>query len=300
MADYRNMSGIVSDFNQGRRKARTKTGRDAQAKTGQTYLKAPMESRRYTSSGAPTSSVATSSSRTPAIIPGTSGGGTGGQATGASSPTYSAAGVPADIVASRSGVQAADNSNVMDQNFTGWAEGVKPDAIPMLFQEPQALLRQVMASMGMSANTNPGMYNMALPNADLANALAMIQLGASPDFSQGNTNAVLNQMGDFFQQGLTRGGQGVDFRSGMGNLMGAGIGTPLGDFLNLDDPRGQVQAMSSLMMPLAEAGLHPLFAQSLQSEINRLADEYYSRSAFGTPNEGGFQGMLNKRLGGSF
>lgn len=281
---------------------RTTTGRDSKKKKttlntqSPTSLGAPKPSTRY---GDTIRSV-NSTAGPPRTIVGTSGGGTGGAPTGVSSATYQAAGVPADIAASRSGVQAANNSDIMDQNFTGWAEGIKPNAVPMIFQEPQALLRQVMASMGMSANANPGMYNMALPNADLANALAMIQLGASPDFSQGNTNAVLNQMGDFFQQGLTRGGQGVDFRGGMGNLMGAGVGTPLGDFLNLDDPRGQVQAMSSLMMPLAEAGLHPLFAQSLQAEIQRLADEYYSRSAFGTPTEGGFQGMLNKRLGGSF
>lgn len=189
--------------------------------------------------------------------------------------------------------------NIMDQNFTGWAAGIRPNAVPMMFQEPQAFLRQVMGQMGMSANTNPGMYYMALPNADFANALAMLQLGGSSDFSQGNTNQVLNTMGDFFSQGLTRGGQGVDFRGGLSNALGSGTGTPLGDFLNLDDPRGQVQAMSSLLMPLAEAGLHPLFAQAFQAELSRLADEYYSRSAFGTP-DASFQAMLNKRLGNSF
>jgi hypothetical protein len=189
----------------------------------------------------------------------------------------------------------ANNGNVLDENYTGWAQGLRPDAAQMLFQEPQALIRQVMSSMGMSANQNPGMYYMALPQADLANALAMLQLGGNRNFDAGNINSVINTMGDFFQQGLTRGGKGVDFGSGLKNALNAGTGTALGDFLNLDDPRGQVQAMSSLLMPLAEGGLHPLFAQAFQSEINRLADEYYSRVAFGEPG-GDFQDMLGRRL----
>lgn len=190
---------------------------------------------------------------------------------------------------------AGADQNIMDQDFTGWAQGMRPDAAQTIFQEPQALLRQVMASMGMSANSNPGMYHMALPNADLVNALAMLQLGGTSNFDQGNINSVINTMGDMFSQGLTRGGQGIDFRSGLNNAMTAGTGTALGDFLNLDDPRGQVQAMSSLLMPLAEAGLHPLFAQAFQAEINRLADEYYSRVGFGDPG-GDFQDMLARRL----
>lgn len=188
----------------------------------------------------------------------------------------------------------ADN-NLMDQDFTGWAQGLKPDAAQMLFQEPQALLRQVLASMGMSANDNPGLYYQSLPNADLVNALAMLQLGGSSDFNQGNINSVINTMGNMFQQGATRGGQGINFQGGLANALNAGTGTALGDFLNLDDPRGQVQAMSSLLMPLAEASLHPLFQQAFQAEIGRLADEFYSRSAFGDTG-GDFQDLLARRL----
>ena len=204
--------------------------------------------------------------------------------------------VSAASVGNTGGTTTAGTQGNLGSDYTGWAAGMRPDAANMLFQEPQALLRQVMAKMGLSANDNPGLYNMALPNADLANALALIGLGGQQGFQQGDINSVLNNMGDFFQQGLTRGGQGVDFNQGMKNIMGAGQDTALGGYLNLDDPQGQYQALASLMMPLAEAGLHPLFAKSLQNQMQKLRDEYYQRYAYGTPPTS-LAGMVGSRLG---
>lgn len=182
------------------------------------------------------------------------------------------------------------------QDLTGWAAGIRPDAIPMMYQEPQALLRQVMAKMGMSANDNPGLYNLALPNADLVNALSLVFMGADPGFQQGENNQVLNAMGDFFAQGLTRGGQGVDFSQGIDNIIGTGANsdTALGGYLNLDDPRGQVNAVKSLIAPLAQAGLHPLFARALDNQINRLADEYYQQYGFGSNPPANFQSKIDR------
>lgn len=130
--------------------------------------------------------------------------------------------VSAASVGTTGGATGSTSQGNLGSDYTGWAAGMRPDAANMLFQEPQALLRQVMAKMGMSANDNPGMYNMALPNADLANALALVGLGGQQGFQQGDINSVLNNMGDFFQQGLTRGGQGVNFEQGAKNIMGAG------------------------------------------------------------------------------
>jgi len=197
-----------------------------------------------------------------------------------------------------SGVNPASGTgggtNVTGAPLTGWASGIRPDAIPMMYQEPQALLRQVMAKMGMSAGSNPGLYNMALPNADLVNALALVSMGADPGFEQGNNDAVLNFMGDYFSQGLTPGGRGVDFGAGIDNIMGAGADTALGGYLNLDDPRGQVQAVKSLIGPLAQAGLHPLFARALDNQINRLADEYYQEYGFGDNPQPNFQSNIRR------
>jgi hypothetical protein len=185
----------------------------------------------------------------------------------------------------------------LDQTYTGWAAGMRPGAATMLFQQPQLLLRNVMAKLGMSANDNPGMYAMGLPNADLANALAMVGLGGNADFQQGDINSVINNMGDFFKQQMSRGGKGIDFSQGMQNIEHASPDSAMGGYLNLDDPQGQVQAFSSLAMPLAESGLHPLFAKAFQNQINRLADEYYQRYAFGSNPPKSFANMVGGRLG---
>lgn len=192
--------------------------------------------------------------------------------------------------------QSQDASGNLGQAYTGWATGLRPDAANLMFQEPQSLLRQVMAKMGMSANNNQGMYQMALPNADLANALALIGLGGQPGFEQGDINSVINNMGDFFKQGLTRGGQGTDFQQGASNIINAGKDTALGGYLDVNDPQGQYQAAASLFMPLAEAGLHPLFAKAFQNQLERLRDEYYQRYGYGTPPTS-FTGMVGDRLG---
>lgn len=210
-------------------------------------------------------------------------GGSGGSATG--SPV---------TAASTGGAAGTDISGNLTGNVGGY--GIRPDAIPMLYQEPQALLRMAMASMGQSANDNPGMYNMALPNADLVNALSMIGLGGNKDYNAGEHDKVLNYMDNLFRQGLTRGGEVVDFSQGMSNLTNAAAGSPLESMLQNDDPRGQYSALSSLMLPLAEAGLHPLFARSLQKSMEALRDEYYSRYANGTPPTSMVQNM-NSRLG---
>lgn len=174
--------------------------------------------------------------------------------------------------------------------------GIRPDAIPMLYQEPQALLRMAMANMGMSANDNQGMYQMALPNADLVNALSMIGLGGNKDYNAGEHDKVLNYMDNLFRQGLTKGGDVVDFSQGMSNIVNADSASPLASMLQNDDPRGQYSALSSLMLPLAEAGLHPLFARSLQKSMEALRDEYFQRYANGTPPTSMAQNM-NSRLG---
>lgn len=208
---------------------------------------------------------------------------------------FTAAATPGTgLGAPASGTDTGGGTSVTGAPMTGWASGIRPDAIPMMYQEPQALLRQVMAKMGMSAGSNPGLYNMALPNADLVNALALISMGADPGFEQGNNDAVLNFMGDYFSQGLTQGGRGVDFGAGIDNIMGAGADTALGGYLNLDDPRGQVQAVKSLIGPLAQAGLHPLFARALDNQINRLADEYYQEYGFGSNPKPNFQSNIGR------
>jgi hypothetical protein len=281
ITNFRKKGGIRGAASNRKATSRTTTGK--QTLQGQTYLPATGQVRRGTASGAPTSSVL---NMAPISAASTSPTVTQNRNTG-----Y----LPAEASSRNQVDPAIADNNLMDQEFTGWAQGLKPDAAQMLFQEPQALLRQVLAKMGMSANDNPGLYYQSLPNADLVNALAMLQLGGSSDFNQGNINSVINTMGNMFQQGATRGGTGINFQGGLANAMNAGTGTALGDFLNLDDPRGQVQAMSSLLMPLAEASLHPLFQQAFQAEIGRLADEFYSRSAFGD-TQGDFQDLLARRL----
>ena len=242
-----------------------------------------------------------------------------GPAAGLSGPTYTApkvqaASTPPTIVPSGStgreasgvpggepAISAASTGDSADilAKLTGkvGGYGIRQDAIPMLYQEPQALLRMTMQNMGMDPNKNAGMYNMALPNADLVNALSMIGLGGQKGFNAGENSNVLNYMDELFRQGLTRGGQGVDFSAGMDNILGASKDSPLANMMNLDDPRGQYAAVSSLMLPLAEAGLHPLFARSLQKSMEGLRDEYYQKYANAANPPANFQNFAGGRLG---
>jgi len=190
-------------------------------------------------------------------------------------------------------------ANDINQALTGkvGGYGIRPDAIPMLYQEPQALLRMTMQNMGLDPNQNQGMYNMALPNADLVNALSMIGLGGQKGYDAGENSQVLNFMDNLFRQGMTRGGQAIDFSAGMDNILGASKESPLATMMGMDDPRGQVAAVSSLMLPLAEAGLHPLFARSLQKSLQSLGDEYFQQYANAPKPPSNFQGFAGGRLG---
>lgn len=273
---------------------RTTTGKTTKASTSGslTSLGAPAPSTRYGNGEASMFGVGRTGSPQ---ITNNGGGNTVGGASYEMSQTPSLKQIPVGATAAG----ADPTSPYAGQDLTGWLQGVRPDAIPMLYQEPQALLRNVMAKMGMSAGSNPGLYNMALPLADpnIINALALVMLGADPGFQQGENNQVLNLMGDLFSQGLTRGGQGIDFSSGMDNIMSAGADTALGGFLSLDDPRGQVAAVKSLIGPLAQMGLNPLFARALNNQIDRMADEYYQENAFGNNPKPNFQSNIAGRLG---
>ena len=106
-----------------------------------------------------------------------------------------------------------------DQNFTGWAAGIRPDAADLMFSKPEALLRQVMVKMGLPEGENAGLFGMAEPYAGLANLMALIAMG-SGDAEVGSKNAILNEMGDYMSQGLKRGGTMPSFASGMANIPG--------------------------------------------------------------------------------
>lgn len=178
------------------------------------------------------------------------------------------------------------------QVYDGWAKNVRPGAIPGLIQDPSALLANVMAQMGISSTTNPGLYGMAAPFADYANALTLLGLGTTNE-NAGSNNASLNFMGDYFSNLLTRGARGSDYGAAMQAIKGVGAGTdsPLAAYLNIDDPGGQADAYKSLIMPAAASGLHPLFARALSDKLDMLKTQYIQRSAFGTP-PGSFGGML--------
>lgn len=178
------------------------------------------------------------------------------------------------------------------QKYDGWASGVRPGAVPGLIQNPEALLANVMAQMGISSQTNPGLYGMAAPFADYANALTLLGLGTTNE-NAGNNNAALNFMGDYFSNLLTRGANGSDYGAAVRAIKGAGSGTdtPLAAYLNIDDPAGQADAYKSLLMPAAASGLHPLFARALSDKLDMLKTQYVQRSAFGSP-PGSFGGML--------
>jgi len=200
----------------------------------------------------------------------------------------------AEAAAAAAGTGAAGDDILAPLTGQVGKYGIRGNQIPLLYQEPQALLRMAMANMGMSANDNQGMYNSSLPMADLVNALSMVGLGN--DYKAGDNSSMLNYMDNLFRQGLTRGGENVNFQAGMSNIVNANKDSPMGEMLNNEDPRGQYSALSSLMLPLAEAGMHPLFARSLQKSMERLRDEYYSRYANGTPPTS-LAGMMNDRLG---
>jgi hypothetical protein len=178
------------------------------------------------------------------------------------------------------------------QVYDGWAKNVRPGAVPGLIQDPTALLANVMAQMGISATTNPGLYGMAAPFADYANALTLLGLGTTNE-NAGSNNAALNFMGDYFSNLLTRGARGSDYGAAMQAIKGVGAGTdsPLAAYLNIDDPGGQADAYKSLIMPAAASGLHPLFARALSDKLDMLKTQYMQRSAYGSP-PGSFGGML--------
>lgn len=167
---------------------------------------------------------------------------------------------------------------------TGWMSGIAPDAATMLFENPDAFLRQVLSRMGHDPDAMIGAMQLASPVARNMNELAMIMLGANPDFEAGELNQVGNWMANMLANQLTPGGRFIDFGQGLSNLLGVATGgadqlSALGSILGIDDPAGQTRAFQALATALASASLHPLWARGFQDELSRQGDAYISKNA---------------------
>lgn len=189
---------------------------------------------------------------------------------------------------SSSGGGSANTSEGINQNFTGWAagpygNGIKPDMAVQLMENPDAFLRQVMFINGYDPDRDLGIAGSASPYIQDMNQLALIMLGANPGYGSGDLNTTLNWMGNFVNQGLTPGGEYLNFQQGLNNLTANGGGsnaTPLYSHLtNNLTSQGQASEFLGLASALANASLHPLWARAFQDEVRRQGDAYVSKSA---------------------
>ena len=244
------------------------------------------------SSGTKTGATGGSGGTYAASSGGGSGGGGGGGGGGGSSTTGygSSAGINAPL--------------------TGWASGLKPDMLNTLMVEnPDAFLRQIMHQMGLDPDQNIGAFYAASPYIRNMNELALLMLGGNDDFSAGDLNSAFNWMGNFASQGMTPGGDYINFDQGLSNLMhasatggtsqnsspGSGLDA-LSSYLTNNNPQGQVDSFMSLLLPLANASLHPLWARALQNEASRVGDAWVSKSA-GNDMPGAFNTFFKQRFG---
>jgi hypothetical protein len=174
--------------------------------------------------------------------------------------------------------------------LSGFGKPFMPGALETVYNNPEILAMQAMKNLGYGdIGPNQGLYQMMRPQMDYANWLAALALGTGADLGAGANTAALNWMGDYAQQLMTPGGQGIDFNAGMRNLS-AGAGDPnsvISQFLNYGTPEEQVSAFKSLALPLAAAGLHPFFARAFQNSINQAADQYLYSSVT-NPQAGNF------------
>lgn len=198
---------------------------------------------------------------------------------------------------SPSGIPSGSDTG-QDLVGTGWATGLKPDMVNQLIADPQAFMRQILGKMGYNPDTNIGALQAALPYIQNMNQLALIMLGADPNYSTGDWNNAYNWMGNFASEGATPGGSYLDFSQGLGNLLNAASGgsslNPLESYLSIADPAGQVDAFNSLAVPLAQATLNPLWARAMQDELQRQGAAWVSKSA-GNNMTGAFQDFLRSR-----
>lgn len=250
----------------------------------------------------------------PATTSGSLGGGTYNRGTGSAgsipynpvSPGYAAVTAasnssPVGGYGSTSGGQMNGAATGLDQELTGWAEGLKPDMLnTLMLDNREAFLRQIMDKMGLDPDTNIGALMAASPYIRGMNELALVMLGADPNFETGDMNSAFNWMGDFASQGMMPGGDMIDFSQGLANLMGAATGgdslNALESYLNINDPQGQVDAMMSLAVPLANASLHPYWADAFSREMSRQGDAWTSKSS-GNNMTGAFNSFFRDRMG---
>lgn len=171
----------------------------------------------------------------------------------------------------------------LDESLTGWVEGIKPTAMPELFNNPEALLRQFMFRQGLDPDRAIGAMMQALPFAQDMNQLAFLMLGGNPDFETGEFDPVANWMGNAMSNLMTPGGRTIDFGQGMSALTGTAASgdslSPLGGYLGFGTPSEQVAALRSLAVPLANSSLHPLWARSFSDELSRQGAAYVSKNA---------------------
>ncbi|RTL16856.1 MAG: hypothetical protein EKK55_23535 [Rhodocyclaceae bacterium] len=188
----------------------------------------------------------------------------------------------------------------IDSELTGWAAGLKPDMINTLMNDPGSFLRQIAYGMGLDPDQSIGAMQAAMPYVENMNELALIMLGTDPNYETGDLNSVYNWAGNFASQGMTPGGDYIDFSQGLNNLLGANTGgenlNPLESYLAINDPQGQVDAMYSLLRPLAMASLNPLWGAALLAEAGRQGDAWVSKSA-GNNMEGTFGSFFRDRMG---
>jgi hypothetical protein len=212
---------------------------------------------------------------------GTTGGGVAGSASVPYNPDGTR-GVGGGIAASNLAPGNGQNTD-LSAPLTGLAGSFDPSLLQYVYAQPELILKQLMQNNGQSPLTgNSGLFTAATPYMDALMSILPLAFGGG---GQPNASAPINWMGDMMQQGMTPGGQGIDFgsvmRAAQDQLKNTSSATS--QYYNAPgmDPLDQINKMKELVLGAGSAGLAPQFQTALKNALNSASLNYMGKFTTG-------------------
>lgn len=216
---------------------------------------------------------------------------TGGTYTSSTDTSRAAATVPTAFAAPPGTVSAASVQNPGSSAsrvpgtspLTGAAAQYTPESLQsgMLYSNPQVLVQNALAALGIPAN--PGLVNQIASDANAMMAMQFILNGGGNLGSSNIDSATVNWLNNYIQNMATPGGN-VASMTGLANrVLNANPTSPLGQYLGMGatgalTPDQQISNVNNMMMASAMSG-NPYFQTALKNALQGAGTGFINASA---------------------
>jgi hypothetical protein len=167
--------------------------------------------------------------------------------------------------------------------FGGFAGRYAPSGVGNLYQNPQIVANDVLSSMGYGGNV--GLQSQLGDIAQIAPALSFLMTAGGGASAQGDED-LINMMGAILRQQGTPGGEAIDYRSMLGNILGSGPNDLIYNYAARDangNPLSAGDQSSALkgLLSAAMANVNPFAQRAMMGMAGSALTDYQGQAARG-------------------